>query len=219
MKTLVIACGMVKDEMNQALKTAGKDYPAVYLKPGLDDDPQELRRSIVQEMDKLDEPSLVLLGYGFSNGALTDFPAGRHTLAAPEVEDAICLVLGSQARRDAFLQECPTYFITDGWMRGDALFKNYEKAVEKYGPVKAGKLQKAMMSHYRRFLLIDTGVYDLNKWRPRLEEMAEILGMTVEEVPGDSSLLEGLVSGPPWDERYAQAGPGERLTVAAGRSA
>ena len=215
METLVIACGMIKDEMNQTLKTAGKDYPAVFLKPGLDDDPQALREAIAEEMDKLAEPSLVLLGYGFSNGALVDFPAGRHTLAAPQAEDSICIVLGSQARRDALLKESPTYFITDGWMRGDALFKNYERAVEKYGPEKAAKLQKSMMGHYKRFLLIDTGVYDLDKWRPRLEEMAGILGMTVEEAPGDLSLLARLVSGPPWGHDIVQAGPGEMLTVAA----
>ena len=215
METLVIACGMIKDEMNQALKTAGKDFPAVFLKPGLDDNPQALREAITEEMDKLAEPSLILLGYGFSNGALVDFPAGRHTLVAPQAEDSICIVMGSQARRDAILAESSTYFITDGWMRGDALFKNFDRAVEKYGQEKAAKLQKSMMGHYKRFLLIDTGVYDLGKWRPRLEEMAKLLGITVEEAPGDLSLLTRLVSGPPWDENFVRAEPGQMLTVAA----
>lgn len=215
MKTVVIGCGMIKDEMDKVLKETGKGYEAVYLKPGLDDNPQELREAITSEMDKLAEPSIVLLGYGFSNGALVDFPAGKHTLVAPQAEDSICIVLGSQARRDALLEECPTYFITNGWMRGDGLFKNYEKAVEKYGPAKAAKLQKAMMGHYKRFLLIDTGVYDLEKWRPKLNEMAEILGMTVEVAPGDLSLLTRLVEGPPWGEGLVKAEPGQMLTVAA----
>lgn len=215
MQTVVIACGMIKDEMNRVLQACGKDYPAVYLKPGLDDNPQALREAITEAMDNLPEPSRVLLGYGFSNGALVDFPAGRHTLAAPRAEDSICIVLGSQARRDAFLEECPTYFITDGWMRGDSLFKNYDRTLEKYGPEKAAKLQKSVMGHYKRFLLIDTGVYDPDKWRPRLKEMAGILGMTVEEVQGDLSLLTQLVEGPPWGDDIIVAEPGEMLTVPA----
>lgn len=215
METVIIACGMVKDEMNQVLKEAGKDYPATYLKPGLDDDPMALREAIEAELNKLPEPSLVLLGYGFSNGALVEFPAGRHTLVAPQGEDAICLVLGSQARRDAILKESPTYFITNGWMRGDGLFKNYEKAVAKYGPEKAAKIQKSIMGHYKRFLLIDTGVYDLDVWRPQLEMMAGILGMTVEEANGDLSWLKRLVQGPPWGDDFVKAEPGGMLTVKA----
>lgn len=213
MKTVVIACGTIKDEMKKALEIAGKDYPLTTLKPGLDDKPQELREAIEAELAKLNEPSLVLLGYGFSNGALVDFPAGIHTLVAPQAEDVICIVLGSQKRRDAFLAERPAYFITEGWMRGDALFINYEKAVSKYGPEKAAKLQKAMMSHYKRFLLLDTGVYDPAPWKVRLGEMGAVLGIPVEEEKGDLSWLVRLVEGPPWGNDFVKAEAGQMLTL------
>lgn len=213
MNTVVIACGTIKDEMEKVLEIAGKDYPLITLKPGLDDKPQELREAIEDELAKLPGPSLVLLGYGFSNGALVDFPAGVHTLVAPQAEDVICLVLGSQKRRDAFLAERPAYFITEGWMRGDALFINYEKAAAKYGPEKAAKLQKTMMSHYKRFLLLDTGVYDTGPWRAKLNEMGAVLGITVEEEKGDLSWLLGLVEGPPWGDDFVKAEAGEMLTL------
>ena len=213
MNTVVIACGTIKDEAKKALETAGKDYPLITLKPGLDDNPQALRDAIQQELDQLDAASLVLLGYGFSNGALVDFPAGRHTLVAPQAEDVICIVLGSQKRRDEILKASPAYFITEGWMRGDALLKNHEKAVEKYGPEKAAKLQKTMMSAYKRFLLLDTGVYDLNSWRAKLEEMGSLLGIPVEVEAGDLSWLVRLFSGPPWGADFVKAGPGDMLTL------
>lgn len=213
MNTVVIACGTIKDEVKKALELAGKDYPLTTLRPGLDDHPQDLRDAIQQELDKLTEPSLVLLGYGFSNGALVDFPTGRHTLVAPQAEDVICIVLGSQKRRDKILNESPAYFITDGWMRGDALFKNYEKSVEKYGPEKAAKLQKTMMRAYKRFLLLDTGVYDTAPWKAKLEEMGAVLGIPVEEDKGDLGWLERLFAGPPWGGDFVKAEPGELLTL------
>lgn len=213
MNTLVIACGTIKDEAQKALEMTGKKYPLITLKPGLDDNPQALRDAIQQELDKLDEASLILLGYGFSNGALVEFPAGRHILVAPQAEDVICIVLGSQKRRDELLKANPAYFITEGWMRGDALLKNHEKAVEKYGPEKAAKLQKAMMAAYKRFLLVDTGVYDLTTWRGNLEEMGKVLGIPVEVTEGDLSWLERLFSGPPWGSDFVKAEPGEMLTL------
>ena len=134
-------------------------------------------------------------------------------LVAPVVYDVRCIVLGSPPRRIEFLNSDPTYFNTEGWMRGDALLKNHEKAVEKYGPEKAAKLQKAMMAAYKRFLLVDTGVYDLTTWRGNLEEMGKVLGIPVEVTEGDLSWLERLFSGPPWVSDFVKAEPGEMLTL------
>jgi len=213
MDTLVIACQTIEDEMKRALELAGRDYPAVFLRPGLDDEPQKLREAIEAEMNKLPDPSLVLLGYGFSNGALVDFPAGRHTLVAPQAEDALCLILGSQVRRDQIMRATPTYLITKGWLRGDNIFKAFQKSVEKFGPEKAARLHKSMLGHYKRFLLVDTGVYDLNEYRGPLEELGQALGLSVEEEKGDVGWLVRLVSGPPWDQGFVKAEPGQTLTI------
>ncbi len=213
MDTVVIACATIKDEMKKALEIAGRDYPAVFLKPGLDDDPRKLQEALQAELDRLPAPSLALLGYGFANGALAAFPAGRHTLVAPQAEDTLCLILGSQARRDAILKEQPSYFITEGWLRGDNIFAVFQKSVDKYGPEKAARLHKSMMHHYRRFLLVDTGVYDLDAYRGRLEELGRVLGLAVEEAPGDLNWLVRLVSGPPWGPAFVKAEPGETLAL------
>jgi hypothetical protein len=213
MQTAVIADGAIEDEMKKALAKAGRDYPAVFLEPRLDDDPQKLRAALEAEMDRLPGPSTVLLGYGFSNGALVSFPAGRHRLAAPRAEDGLCLILGSQARRDALLKDRSPYLLTEGWLRGDDLFSAFERSVKKFGPEKAARLHKAMMTHYQRFLLIDTGAYDLDACRGRLQELGAVLGLAVEEAPGDLGWLERLVKGPPWGDDFAVAEPGEMLTI------
>lgn len=213
MNTVIIACATIKDEIKKALELAGRDYPAVFLKPGLDDKPGDLREAITAEMDQLVEPSLALLGYGFSNGALVDFPAGKHTLVAPQAEDVLCLIMGSQKRRDETLNEKPTYLITEGWLRGDNIFKVFHNLVDKYGQAKAAKMHKATMAHYKRFLLVDTGVYELDQYRGKLRELAEVSGLDVEEAPGDLGWLVRLVSGPPWGEDFVQAEPGGMLTI------
>ncbi len=213
MDTMIIACGTIRDEINRAMEIAGRKFPAVFLKPGLDDEPQKLRDAIESEMNQLAEPSLVLLGYGFSNGALVDFPAGKHTLVAPQAEDVLCLVLGSQARRDAIMKAQPTYLITEGWLRGDNIFAAFQKSVDKFGPEKAARLHKSMMSHYKRFLLVDTGVYDLNAYRGQLKDLAGALGLAVEEDKGDLGWLTRLVNGPPWGPDLVKAEPGQMLTI------
>lgn len=213
MDTKIIACQTIEDEIKKALEVAGRDYPAVFLGPKLDNEPQKLREAIEAEMNQLAAPSLVLLGYGFSNGTLVDFPAGRHTLVAPQAEDVLCLILGSQRRRDQIIEAMPSYMITKGWLRGDNIFKAFQKSVEKFGPEKAARLHKSMLSHYKRFLLVDTGVYDLNEYRGRLEELGQALGLAVEEEKGDLSWLVRLVSGPPWDQSFVKAEPGRMLTI------
>ena len=213
METVVIACRTIEDEMKKALESAGRNYPALFLQPGLDDQPENLRAALTGEMDKLAGPSLVLLGYGFSNGALVNFPTGVHTVVAPQAEDVLCLILGSQARRDALLAAQPTYLITEGWLRGDDILQTFQKSVEKYGPEKAVRLHKSIMGHYKRFLLVNTGVYDVTAYRGRFQELGRLLGVAVEEEAGDLSWLQRLVSGPPWGDDFVQAGPQASLTI------
>ncbi|MGL4208550.1 MAG: DUF1638 domain-containing protein, partial [Candidatus Adiutrix sp.] len=189
MNTHIIACAMIKDEIKKVLELSGQNCSHVFLKPNLDDKPEELRSALKEEMAKLGEPSRVLLGYGFSNGTLINFPAGMHTVVAPQAEDVLCLILGSQKRRDEILKASPSYLITEGWLRGDNIFSVFKHSVEKYGAEKAARLHKAMMQHYQRFLLVDTGVYDLDKYRGPLAELGQILGLTVSEDKGDLSWL------------------------------
>lgn len=213
METRIIACETIKDEIIKALEMAGRDFPTTFLRAGLDNKPENLRQALEAELEPLAEPSLILLGYGFSNGALVEFPAGKHTLVAPEAEDVICLILGSQTRRDAVLAEKLSYIITDGWLKGDSLFVDFDKTVEKRGQEKAVKLYKSMLGFYQRFLLVDTGVYDLVPYRKKLEELGGLLGLPVEDAPGDLSWLVRLVSGPPWDDTFVKAEPGQTLTI------
>lgn len=213
MDTFLIGCQIIEKELKQVMSEAGHNYPGVFFRPGLDTNPEDLKKAILAEMAKLPAPSRVLLGYGFSNGALTDLPAGPHQLVAPQAEDVLCLILGSQKRRDEIMKETPSYIITEGWLKGDNLFGEYKKAVEKYGPEKAARLQKMMLGGYTRFLLVDTGVYNLADYRDRFKELAAPLGMAVEDIPGDLSWLKRLVAGPPWDNTFVVAEPGQTLTV------
>ncbi len=213
MKTLVIACKMIENEILKVMAEANLDYPTVFLKAGLDDKPEELKALIQEQMDSMPEAGRVILGYGFANGTLSDFPAGRHQVVAPQAEDALCLILGSQLRRDEILAEAPSYFISEGWLRGDNIFAAFQKSVDRFGLEKAVKLHKVIMDPYKRFLLIDTGTYDLAPYREKLTDLGGKLGLAVEETKGDLSLLKRLVSGPPWDKDFVVAEPGGTISI------
>ena len=62
-------------------------------------------------------------------------------------------------------------------------------------------------------MLIDTGRYDLEPYRARVADFAEQFDLAVEDVPGTTRILDGLVEGD-WGDDFVVAPPGHELTLA-----
>ncbi len=73
---------------------------------------------------------------------------------------------------------------------------SYERSVEKYGPERAARLNKMMLKHYKRFGLVDTGTYDMQKAASRVSQLAELTGLETETLPADSAWIDQLLMGP-----------------------
>jgi hypothetical protein len=74
--------------------------------------PRNLRETIQEAIDSLEQPSLVILGYGLCRNGLKDIQAGRPTLLIPRTDDCIAIILGSyQAYRREFDSEPATYYL------------------------------------------------------------------------------------------------------------
>ena len=69
-----------------------------------------------------------------------------------------------------------------------------------------------MLDHYTRLVLIDTGRHDLAPYRERVEDFAARFGMTVEDVPGTTELVDALVVAG-WGDDFVVAPPGHELTL------
>ncbi|MDR2302388.1 MAG: DUF1638 domain-containing protein [Deltaproteobacteria bacterium] len=197
METILVACETIEDEITRVLKENSLSYPVIWLEGGLHNNPDNLRARMVEVFEQADgrcEKLLVSLGY--CGGGVSELKTGNYLTVLPLVDDCISLLLGSmKARSEA--SKTATYFLTDGWMRHENnVIRSYQKTIERYGEKRADRINKLMLKNYKRFGMVKTGCYDLDKAAEAVKPLAEKMGMSIEAIPSDRTWLELLVTGP-----------------------
>ncbi len=76
------------------------------------------------------------------------------------------------------------------------------------GAERAGRIFKMMMAHYTRLALINTGQYEIEKYRAYARRTAARFNLRYEEIPGATTLVKKLLFGP-WDDDLVVLHPGE----------
>jgi len=213
MSDILVACETIEDEVKAALKSLNLDYEVIWLEGGLHSSPDRLRRHIQGLLDEVDgRCRRLIFTLGHCGGGLSDLSTGDYETVLPLADDCLSLLLGSMnARRKA--SDPPTFFLTAGWMRHEnSVVTSAGQAVEKYGRARADRLNKMMLKHYKRFGLVDTGVYDLKEAAAKVKPLAATADMEVESLPADEAWLRQLLLGPYDDpERFILLPPHSRL--------
>lgn len=197
MKTMLVTCETIEDEVRDALERLGLDYPVIWLEGGLHNSPTRLRerlREVLAEAEGRCERLILTLGY--CGGGVSELTTGGYTTVLPLADDCLSLLLGSMAARKA-ASSPPTYFLTEGWMKHENnVVDSYHSTVERYGEARADRINKMMLSNYKRFGLVDTGLYNLEAAFGRVAPLASKMGMDIEDLPADSDWLDRLLTGP-----------------------
>ena len=213
MRTVILACQTLQDELKLAIQRTGCEYPVLYVESGLHNTPELLHQRIQEEVDRLDNVDQILLVFGYCGNSLLGVRSQQAKMVIARVDDCIPLLLGSAEQRRKISKEMGTYFITKGWLDYENnIIREYQRCVERYGEQRAAKVMKIMLGHYQRFLLIDTGAYPVEEIAGRVKEFAEKMGMTHEIYNGSTRLLEKLLIGP-WDEEFIVLEPGSELAM------
>jgi hypothetical protein len=208
----LIACATVIEEMLPLMPT-GLAYQT--LEFGLHSDPDLLRKALQNAIDSCPSNiSTVLLGFGLCAKATVGLKTGNRTVVIPKVDDCISIFLGSAA---SYLQqqrqEPGTLYLTKGWIEsGTPLDEQRDIMAKKYGEAKAGILFKKMLQGYKRLVFIDTGNYELERYRTRGREIAERLNLRYEEMKGDNALVNKLLNGP-WDDEFVVVQSGHTIEL------
>jgi hypothetical protein len=211
-RALVMACATVIEEMLPFLPDGMKHMVFDF---GLHINPKKLRETLQEAIDKVSgEYETVILGYGLCSQALVGIQANGCRLVVPLVDDCISIFLGSRA---AYMHQCSaepgTYYLTKGWIEvGDTPFSEYARTVERFGKELAEQIYKLMMGNYRRLALINTGQYELEKYREYTRRTAEQFGLRFEEIEGSTALIKKMVLGP-WDEEFVVLEPGQTFVL------
>jgi hypothetical protein len=210
-RTKVIACATVIEEMLPHLPTGVETQVLDF---GLHVNPKELKRILQETIDATaPEADTILLGYGLCSQAVVELRANDCTLVVPKVDDCIAIFLGSGvAYQEQSRAEPGTYYLTKGWIEaGDSPFAEYDSLVERYGEERAQWFMGQMLRNYTRLALINTGQYELERYRAYARYTAERWGLRYEEIPGSDALIVRMLHGP-WDGDFVVARPGGTIS-------
>lgn len=194
---VVIACQVFQGLIERYLPD-NKGSRITFLDYGLHSIPKKLTTSLQETLDSIDEPSIVVLGYGLCGNGLHGIQAGKHTLLVPRADDCIAIFLGSQEiYKSEFTSNPGTYYLTKGWLEsGSNPLDEYHKYVSKYGEEKAAWIMDQQYKHYKRIAFVAHNRGDLENYRPKAADIANYCsqwGMNYEELMGSDEFLIRLV--------------------------
>jgi hypothetical protein len=194
---VILACRVLQDQLLRMLPE-GFALDVILMDYGLHRVPTKMTPALQEVLDRIEEPSLVVLGYGLCGNGLRGLRAGRHTLLVPRVDDCIALLLGSyQAYMREFEAVPGTYYLSKGWLEsGSHPLKEFEEYVPKYGPEEAMWIMDQQYQHYERLMLVAHTQADLEAYRPQAQEVARFCqrwGMRYEEMLGSDRYVQRMV--------------------------
>ena len=199
MKTVVLSCKTLEDEVNAALQATGREYAVEWVESGLHNVPAKLNLRLQEVLDSI-EAERVLLAMGYCGNAVNGLKTGSFELILPKVDDCISLLLGSVERRMEVARDHAAYFFTEGWLRGERnILVEYEYSVKKYGQDTADMIMGMMYSHYRTLAVLDCGITPVEPVCEQVKPLAELLDMQPKVIPASTGYIEDLLRGP-WDD-------------------
>jgi len=176
----VIACAVLKLDLEQTARDMGVSLSTRYLPGGLHEKPRELRERLQEAVDQASRAAawdMIGIGYGLCGSGTVGIRSRDIPLAIPRVHDCISLFLGSDAAyRREFARTPGTYYISAGWVDGKSEplsqgrdttksgrkgfpQEQFERLVAEYGEENAEAIRRFLTSwqrNYRRAAFIDT---------------------------------------------------------------
>ncbi len=200
MNVMLVACNTIEDEINAAQKRLGLNYPVIWVEGGLHDWINKLRDRVQEVFEEADgKCDHLIFALGYCGGGVSEVTTGNYTTILPLTDDCISVLLGSLDERIRTSKPV-TFYLTDSWMRHENnVVDDNNRLIAKFGEAKACKIQKSVFNHYERFAFVDTGTYDLDAAKKKIEPLSESVGLRVESLPGSSAWLDKLLTGP-WDD-------------------
>jgi hypothetical protein len=202
MPLVILACRIMQTLMEPHLREA--PLPATFLEYGFHRTPQLMTPALQQELDRIAEPSTVIIGYGLCGNGLAGLQAGRHTLIVPRADDCISMLLGSYERYlEEFAAEPGTYYLTKGWLEsGSHPLKEYRELLEKYDVETADWIIDEQYKNYKRIILVAPTQEELDAYREQAREVAEFCasrwGYRYEERLGSPEFVRRLLTDAPF---------------------
>lgn len=212
MKTAIIACKTLEDEVNQAIENTGIDYPLYWIESGLHNHPDKLREELQQAINSIEDFDYILLLFGLCGNALVGLQSDKATLVIPRVDDCISFFLGGNKSRKKLEEKATAYYLTKGWLRYENnIWKEYLWCIDRYGLERTRSIFATMFKNYTHLVVIDTGAYDTSSFIGETKKIADELGLELKIIPASLELLTAALNGS-WNKNFAMIEPGRPVT-------
>lgn len=193
MKIGVVACDIMKRELDKLLEKTPEVTKVIYLQGALHVYPQKMREKIVEQIKLIqDDADVVFLGYGFCQSLKGIEDEVDVPIVMPQLDDCISILFTPERYAQEVRKEVGTWFMTPGWAEvgADMVIKelHLDRAV-RYGKDPL-EMAKRLFTHYRRGLFIDTGVGDNDYFIDKAEQFCKDFNLTLEKTTANSSILE-----------------------------
>ncbi len=213
MQETVIACEMLRDELELAIARTGAAPEVVWMDKGLHETPDVLRRVLQDRLDQLpDTCGRVLLAMAYCGGALNGVTSRRAVVVAPRFDDCVRMLLAVEPGQRS-PADSRSLYVTRQWLLSDRyILRDYERYQRTYGEKRVARIMAAMLSSYRSLRLVDTGAYDLSAYESGAAADAARLGLGYSRQAGTVRVLEKLLLHQ-FDSEFCGVQPGETLTL------
>ncbi|MGM0651805.1 MAG: DUF1638 domain-containing protein [Bacillota bacterium] len=213
MKTTIVACKTLEDEINQALSKTSIDYPVKWIESGLHNYPEKLNEAIQNTIDEITDSEYILLIFGLCGNSLLGLTSPKASLVLPRVDDCISLFLGGNDKRKMIEEKSAAYYLTKGWLRYENnIWQEYIRSVEKYGKERTKDIFATMLKHYTHLVVIDTGAYNTDLFLKEAEEIAAELNLELKLIPADLNIIKDALK-QNWHEEFILVEPGKSITM------
>lgn len=209
--THLIACEMLRDEVELAMERTGIEYPTIWLDKGLHKTPEDLRASLMDKMSQLERYDTILLAMALCGGALDGVSCAHARIAVPRFDDCIRMLLSLEpGMRNA--ADARSLYYTPQWLESNGhITMERQEYIQRYGEKKAAKIMRLMLANYKSYRMVETGAYDLAEWEDRARADAADLNLEYGTQSGTIRVLEKLLR-QEFDEEFLVVAPGETLT-------
>ena len=192
----IISCQVLQDLLPPLLPKVLAEN-VTFMDYGLHRVPAKMTGELQELVNRIEEPSLVVLGYGLCGNGLKGLQAGVHTLLVPRVDDCIALLLGSYRAYIHEFQSVPgTYYLSKGWLEsGSHPLKEYTEYLPKYGEKEAMWIMDQQYQHYERLVMVAHNQADLDAYRAQAHKVAQFCerwDMRYEEILGSDRYVRRL---------------------------
>ncbi len=215
MSTLLIACQTLENELNYALKKSPHKFDIVWFESGLHNFPKKMNKALQELIDdasgKYDTALMVM---GFCGNSVAGLNSRGMTLVIPKVDDCISMLLGSCKNRMTIPDAGHTYFMTDGWLKGERnIWVEYQYTMEKYGEEQGEVIFDMMLGSYKALALIDSGAYDTAPTEAEMLNIAKHLKLKYRKLEGTVEYIDKLLTAPYDEERFLIVPPNTEIQL------